>query len=160
MNILGIHSGATINQHDPGAAIVRNGELVAACEEERLLRIKSPRGFLPIRSIRYCLEIANIEFKDIDLIIHPGASHEGVADRIVHYLHHYFGTSPEVRLINHQRAHIAGAFYASGFDEAMCMSYDCMAIGLAVQSQSATRMVLKSSTRWRTTILSAHSMAR
>ena len=69
-------------------------------------------------------EIANIEFKDIDLIIHPGASHEGVADRIVHYLHHYFGTSPEVRLINHQRAHIAGAFYASGFDEAMCMSYD------------------------------------
>ncbi len=124
MNILGIHSGATINQHDPGAAIVRNGELVAACEEERLLRIKSPRGFLPIRSIKYCLEIANIEFKDIDLIIHPGASHEGVADRIVHYLHHYFGTSPEVRLINHQRAHIAGAFYASGFDEAMCMSYD------------------------------------
>ena len=41
-----------------------------------------------------------------------------------HYMHHYFGTSPEVRLINHQRAHIAGAFYASGFDEAMCMSYD------------------------------------
>jgi len=124
MIILGIHSGATINQHDPGAAIVCDGEIVAACEEERLLRIKSPRGFLPIRSIRYCLEIAGLEFEDIDLIVHPGAFHEGVADRITHYLHHYFGTSPEVRLINHQLAHIAGAFYASGFDEAMCMSYD------------------------------------
>ncbi len=124
MNILGLHSGATINQHDPGAALVRDGELVAACEEERLLRIKSPRGFLPIRSIRYCLEIAGLNFEDIDLVVHPGASHEGVADRIAHYLQHYFGSAPEVRLINHQQAHIAGAYYASGFDEAMCMSYD------------------------------------
>lgn len=124
MNILGLHSGATINQHDPGAALVCDGVLVAACEEERLLRIKSPRGFLPIRSIKYCLEIAGLRFDEIDLIIHPGTSHKGVADRIEHYLTHYFGSSPKIRLINHQLAHIAGAYYASDFDQAMCMSYD------------------------------------
>lgn len=44
MNILGIHGGVTINQHDAGAALIRDGELICCVEEERLLRVKSPRG--------------------------------------------------------------------------------------------------------------------
>jgi len=132
MNILGIHSGVTLNQHDPGAALISNGKLIAACEEERFVRVKSPRGFLPVYSIRACLKEANLKFSDIDLIVHPGETYEDMPARIALYCKHYFGSVPKIQLINHQRAHMASAFFCSGFDKSMCLSYDAIGDKLSV----------------------------
>jgi carbamoyltransferase len=50
---------------DSSACLVKNGELIAAVEEERFRRIKHWAGF-PKHSIQYCLEEAGIKVNDID----------------------------------------------------------------------------------------------
>lgn len=50
---------------DSSACLVKDGELVAAVEEERFRRIKHWAGF-PGKSVRYCLEQAGININDID----------------------------------------------------------------------------------------------
>src|SRR5580704_15908649 len=50
---------------DSSAAIVRNGTLVAAAEEERFRRIKHWAGF-PSESIAYCLREAGLALSDVD----------------------------------------------------------------------------------------------
>jgi len=52
---------------DSSACLVKDGELVAAVEEERFRRIKHWAGF-PKQSIRYCLEHPGININDIDHI--------------------------------------------------------------------------------------------
>ncbi len=61
MIILGINA----YHGDVSAALVRDGELVAAVEEERLRRIKHCAGF-PRLAIRSCLEIAGITAEEVD----------------------------------------------------------------------------------------------
>lgn len=56
--------------HDAGAAIVVDGEVLGAVEEERLNRIKKTSAF-PKQSIEWCLEIAGLELDDIDLFAFP-----------------------------------------------------------------------------------------
>jgi carbamoyltransferase len=50
---------------DSAACLVRDGEVVAAAEEERFRRIKHWAGF-PTEAIRYCLEEAGISGRDLD----------------------------------------------------------------------------------------------
>lgn len=57
--------------HDTSAAIAKNGKIIAAVEEERLIRMKHAVGVFPIRSISYCLKEAGIGFSDLDSIIIP-----------------------------------------------------------------------------------------
>ena len=52
---------------DASAAIVRNGVLIAAAEEERFRRIKHWAGF-PSESIAYCLREAGLRLNDVDHI--------------------------------------------------------------------------------------------
>ena len=61
MIILGINA----YHGDASAAIVVDGRLVAAVEEERFNRIKHVAGF-PSNAIRYCLEAAGIKPQEID----------------------------------------------------------------------------------------------
>ncbi|HZI61124.1 MAG TPA: carbamoyltransferase C-terminal domain-containing protein [Pyrinomonadaceae bacterium] len=63
MYILGINA----YHGDASAAIVHNGKLIAAVEEERFNRIKHCAGF-PEQSIRYCLKAAGISLVDVDHI--------------------------------------------------------------------------------------------
>src|SRR5687768_1129959 len=63
MYILGINA----YHGDASAAIVHNGKLIAAVEEERFNRIKHCAGF-PEQSIRYCLKAAGISLEDLDHI--------------------------------------------------------------------------------------------
>lgn len=53
--------------HDASAALLRDGKLVAAVQEERLTRIKHIGGF-PYKSIEYCIEVGGIGPKDISAI--------------------------------------------------------------------------------------------
>jgi carbamoyltransferase len=68
MNILGINA----YHGDAAAAIIHNGKLIAAVEEERFNRIKHCAGF-PEHAVRYCLDAAGIGVDDLD---HVGISRD------------------------------------------------------------------------------------
>ncbi|MEZ5595048.1 MAG: carbamoyltransferase C-terminal domain-containing protein [Pseudomonadales bacterium] len=70
MIILGL-SGAL--GHDPSAALIADGEIVAAAEEERFLRDKHAKGRLPLHAARYCLAEAGIQAGDVDVVAFPYA---------------------------------------------------------------------------------------
>lgn len=129
MIVLGLHGGVTLGQHEPGAAISINGRIVAACEEERYLRVKSAYGHLPLYSINACFRIAGITMNDVDLIVIPGDTYVDFQQRISIYIQHMFGTCPKIERIHHQLAHISAAFYGSGFESASCVSLDATGDG-------------------------------
>ena len=52
---------------DSSACIISNGKLIAAVEEERFKRIKHFAGF-PDQSIKFCLNEAQINMQNVDLI--------------------------------------------------------------------------------------------
>src|SRR6059036_331467 len=64
MDILGI----SCFYHDAAAALLRDGQLIAAAEEERFSRIKHDFGF-PHHAIRYCLEAGGIRGNDLDYAV-------------------------------------------------------------------------------------------
>ena len=59
--------------HDPAAALFVDGELVAAAEEERLIRRKHAKEQAPYHAARYCLQYANISPADVDIVAVPNA---------------------------------------------------------------------------------------
>src|SRR3954470_9265955 len=62
MNIIGINA----YHGDVAAVLVRDGQLVAAVEEERFRRIKHVTGF-PAKAIDACLQMGGIGANDVDL---------------------------------------------------------------------------------------------
>jgi carbamoyltransferase len=68
MLILGINA----YHGDAAAAIIRDGQLIAAVEEERFNRCKHCAGF-PAESVRYCLEAAGASVEDVE---HVGISRD------------------------------------------------------------------------------------
>ncbi len=70
MIILGL-SGAV--GHDPSAAILVDGKLIAAAEEERFLRDKHAKGKFPYEAAKYCLKEAGIKPEQVDVVAFPYA---------------------------------------------------------------------------------------
>ena len=68
VHILGINA----YHGDAAAAIIRDGHIVAAVEEERFNRVKHCAGF-PSESVRFCLKAAGITIEDVD---HVGISRD------------------------------------------------------------------------------------
>jgi len=64
MNILGISA----YYHDSAAALITDGVIAAAAQEERYTRKKHDPGF-PANAISYCLQSQNITIRDIDHIV-------------------------------------------------------------------------------------------
>ncbi|PYN32095.1 MAG: hypothetical protein DMD98_14975 [Candidatus Rokuibacteriota bacterium] len=64
MNILGI----SCFFHDAAAALVQDGVVVAAAEEERFSRIKHDAGF-PIHAIEFCLRTGKLRGEDLDWVV-------------------------------------------------------------------------------------------
>jgi carbamoyltransferase len=63
-NILGISA----YYHDSAAALLRDGQILAADQEERFTRKKQDSGF-PTKAIEYCLAEAGIDLHELDYII-------------------------------------------------------------------------------------------
>ncbi|TAK66131.1 MAG: hypothetical protein EPO24_01845, partial [Bacteroidetes bacterium] len=63
MNILGI----SCYYHDSAAALVQDGKLVAAAQEERFTRKKHDPDF-PINAVQYCLKEGGMSIKDVDYV--------------------------------------------------------------------------------------------
>lgn len=59
--------------HDPAAALFVDGELVAAVEEERILRRKHAKGEAPFHSARACMQIAGVKAFEINQVAIPYA---------------------------------------------------------------------------------------
>ncbi len=55
---------------DAAAAIVSDGRIIAAAEEERFVRIKHVTA-LPVHAIRYCLKTAGVQLQDLDAVAVP-----------------------------------------------------------------------------------------
>lgn len=136
---------------DSAAALVRDGQLVAAAEEERFRRIKHWAGF-PSESIRYCLEEAGISLADVDAIaINQDSSanlgrklayaaktrpslgliidrlknkqeRAGVAQELEATLG--AGFKGKVHQVEHHLAHLSSAFHVSPFEQAAVVSVD------------------------------------
>jgi len=64
MNILGI----SCFYHDSAAALIRDGEIIGAAQEERFTRKKHDFSF-PLHSIKWCLKEAQLEINDIDIVV-------------------------------------------------------------------------------------------
>ena len=64
MNVLGISA----YYHDAAAALLRDGAIVAAAQEERFSRMKHDPRF-PVNAIRYCLEAGGIEAANVDRVV-------------------------------------------------------------------------------------------
>jgi carbamoyltransferase len=137
---------------DASACLVRDGEIVAAAEEERFRRIKHWAGF-PSQAIRYCLDEAGLSLAKVDHVAinsDPGASFlrkvgyalrrrpdiRLILDRVRNQtkrqsveteLAHTFPATPfqgKVHRIEHHLAHLASCFLVSPFREATTVSVD------------------------------------
>jgi carbamoyltransferase len=148
MNVLGI----SCFYHDSAAALVTDGVLVAAAEEERFSRIKHDHGF-PSDAIAFCLEQAGITADDLDYVVYYEKpflkferilssslstfpkSYEVFREGMVAWLSEKLwvqnlitdkiGVHPKkVLAIDHHASHAASAYYSSPFDDAAILTVD------------------------------------
>lgn len=87
MIILGL-SGAV--GHDASAALLVDGELVAAAEEERFIREKHAKGHFPLEAARFCLAFAKCDPKDVDIVAYPYAPISLFSPARWHYARRYW----------------------------------------------------------------------
>lgn len=146
--------GVSAYHGDSSAAVLRDGKVVAAVEEERFTRIKHWAG-LPLQSIAYCLDEAGVALGDVDYIAvnrDPKAQllrkvgfvlrnrppWEFLKDRLLNRkkvlgvdesLAEEFGVSvsmlrPKIKCVEHHLAHAASAYCMSPFDESAIITVD------------------------------------
>ncbi|AIU70527.1 carbamoyl transferase [Thermococcus eurythermalis] len=125
--ILGVHDG-----HDAGAVLI-DGERIFAVNEERLNRVKKYRGF-PELSIKAVLNMAGASPEDVDVIAVAGIFRK--QSRLLELeagLKGIFGPEfkRKVLFVEHHLAHSAGAYYTSGWREALALSIDAAGDGLS-----------------------------
>jgi carbamoyltransferase len=147
MNILGINA----YHGNASAAILCDGKLIAAVEEERFNRVKYAAGF-PAAAIGYCLKAAGITLKDVHHVAVPRNPYARLGTKLLYALRMpsfarermkvlakftgirealaaAFDTDPaalsaQFHRVEHHIAHLASAFYCSQFEEAALLSAD------------------------------------
>ena len=147
MKIIGISSFF----HDSAAALIINGEIKAAAQEERFSRVKNDRSF-PRFSLAYCLDEENLSISDIDFIAfyeRPQLSFSRAYENInLNYKNIFFQHSklkdwgynrlqfedyfkylyPEFKggffFSEHHLSHAASAFYPSSFKQSAILTID------------------------------------
>jgi carbamoyltransferase len=147
MVILGINA----YHANSSAAIIADGKLLAAVEEERLNRVKYAAG-LPALAIQYCLDQAGVKLTEVDHIAIPRNPWARIRTKlrfamrmprfamdrarvmkrfagIQEDLAQAFEVSPDAirakfHRIEHHTAHLASAFYVSPFEKAAVLSAD------------------------------------
>jgi len=117
--------------HDKGAVLIIGGEVVVGISEERLSRLKHDKGFdlsIPISSINYCLDYANLTYNDVDLYVYNTAELDPTAEQQIRFQFEvYLGQSlQKLAFIPHHLAHAYSAFFSSGYDEAAVIVSDAM----------------------------------
>ena len=148
MNILGISAF----YHDSAAALVRDGQIVGAAQEERFSRKKHDHRF-PANAVNYCMEAAGILPGELDSVIFydkPLTKFERLLETYLRYaptgIRSFNMAMPlwlkeklwmpdtikkaldefggKVLFCDHHESHAASAFYPSPFDEAVVLTMD------------------------------------
>ena len=148
MNILGI----SCYFHDASAALLRDGQLIAAAEEERFSRKKHDYDF-PQRAIDFCLQIGGLKSSDLDYVVFfekPFVkferliissmqtfprSHRVFREAMVSWLGDKLWIKhliqkrlqvPAAKILfsEHHLSHAASAFFCSPFEEAAILTVD------------------------------------
>jgi len=147
MNILGINA----YHGNASAALMQDGKLVAAVEEERFNRVKYAAGF-PVAAIRYCLQEAGITLADVDHVAVPRNPWARLGTKLLYALRmprfarerakvlkqfvgipealaqafdtDVKGLRAQFHRVEHHRAHLASTFFVSPFDQAALLSAD------------------------------------
>lgn len=86
MTILGISAF----YHDSAAAIIQDGKVIAAAQEERFTRIKHDESF-PVNAIQFCLRYAGVSINDVDAI----AFYDKPLLKFERLLETYYGFAPK-----------------------------------------------------------------
>lgn len=143
--------GLSALYHDSAAAIVRDGEIVAAAQEERFSRKKHDPRF-PKHAINYCLEEAFVEADDLDAVVFydnialtidravrslaqvaPRGEEQwlkaapallGVKTRISAMIRDALKADVPTWFTEHHYSHAASAFYPSPFERAAILTLD------------------------------------
>jgi MoaA/NifB/PqqE/SkfB family radical SAM enzyme len=116
--------GAVVSDHDSSVALVRDGKLVAAINEERLCRVRrgDPRNSVR-RALTYVLAEAGARPEDVDVVACDTAHYYPPGDHPPIAVFPEFAAEKIVQL-DHHLGHVASAFLPSGFDEAAVLSVD------------------------------------
>ena len=137
--------------HDSSVALLKNGEIIYAIEEEKLTRIKHDNTF-PENAIKSCLSYCNLEIGDIDYIgfyEKPFIKFENFIKNSIHtYPFWYYGFikwikewlmyklffkhilkkktwyAKEVIYIDHHLSHASGAFFSSWYKHSAILTVD------------------------------------
>src|SRR2546421_8304735 len=149
MNILGISAF----YHDSAAALVQDGDIAAAAQEERFTRIRHDSGF-PTNAVAYCLRAGQLKLSDLDAVVF----YEKPLVKAERLLETYLATAPRglrsfwagiptwlsekaniagvirkgmgpgfkapILFTEHHESHAASAFFPSPFDEAAILTVD------------------------------------
>ena len=135
MLILGINGGFRPGYQDTSAVLCKDGEILYAVEEERLIRVKHAPGQIPEKSIQWILKESDISFHDIDLIASHGVSFgKAFEERLKKYFLFYFKSCPPILRVPHHLAHAASAYYASGYPASMIVTVDNSGDGISTQT--------------------------
>jgi carbamoyltransferase len=143
MNILGICGGVRLGNWDAAAALVQDGQLVGAAEEERFTRAKHAPGTLPTYAIRALLKRAKINIRDVDCVVFPGRTYVNMKARLQSYFQFAFGHAPRVELLDHHLCHAASVYRGSGFADALVITWDFSGDGLATTVREARGREMK-----------------
>ncbi len=147
MNILGISA----YYHDSAACLLRNGEILAAAQEERFTRQKHDPNF-PSNAVKYCLEDAGISIGDVDLVAFydkPLLTFERLLETYIDYapygIRSFLKAMPvwikeklwtreniakalnyegKILFTEHHESHAASAFFPSPFERAAVITMD------------------------------------
>ena len=147
MYILGISA----YYHDSAAALIKDGEIIAAAQEERFSRKKGDAS-LPKQAISYVLSEANLDIESVDHIVYYENSRKKFSrlvwnaiafaphtrESFVKSMSTFFGgklfierrikeelgTSKKIEFVDHHLSHAASAFYPSPFREAAVLTLD------------------------------------
>ncbi len=143
--------GISAFYHDSAACLVRDGEIVAAAQEERFSRVKHDPDF-PTRAVEYCLREGGIEAKDLHCVgfydkplltferlleTHLGTAPLGLRLYwksmrvwlekklwIPQLIQEQLGCDVPVLFSDHHESHAASAFYPSPYREAAIATLD------------------------------------
>lgn len=137
---------------DSSAALIRDGVLIAAAEEERFRRVKHWAGF-PSQAIAYCLRAAGLQITDVDHVavnqdsranllrkigyvitqrpklglvldrLRNRKKREGIREHLAKVFPGQ-GFNGSVHNVEHHFAHLCSAFHVSPFDDAVVVSVD------------------------------------
>jgi carbamoyltransferase len=105
---------------DGAAALLSDGELVAAVEENKIARHWAP-GTLPLASMAECLRLASASPASVTTV---AIAQPVATGALVHAQLRSLFPNAKLALVEHQTAHAASAYYASSFDRATVLTLD------------------------------------